>query len=187
MLPPTAEDVRIALEELRTADRILLSVEGTTQFLRRQQGFDLFGLPTADGLLGDQTRSDNAHASEELLAAQQAMNRAARRLGLDVDGNPETLKQWGRLDDIFDHVWTDFLALGQAEHNLAIASRVRSRVRALFARVCAQHPHAAAGVAPLADDSDGADDVDLRPGIDRRKLAVGIALVVAGVALAVLR
>ncbi|MCY1010520.1 hypothetical protein OV079_34145 [Nannocystis pusilla] len=64
MSPPTAEDVRIALEELRTADRILLSVEGTTQLLRRQQGFDLFGLPTTDGLFGDQTRSDNAHASE---------------------------------------------------------------------------------------------------------------------------
>jgi hypothetical protein len=57
-------------------------------------------------------------------------------------------------------------------------------VRALFARVCARHPHAAAAVAPLADDSEG--DVDLHPGIDRPKLAVGIALVVAGVVLAVL-
>lgn len=107
---------------------------------------------------------------------------AARRLGVDAD--PETLKPWGQLDDIFDHVWTDFLALGRAEHNLVIAGRVRSRARALFPRVCAQHPHAA--VAPLADDSDGEGDVDLRPGIDRLKLAVGIALVVARVALAVL-
>ncbi|WAS94510.1 hypothetical protein [Nannocystis punicea] len=183
MPPPAVEDVRAALEELRTADRILLSVEGTTQFLRRQQGFDLLGLPTADGIFGDQTRSDNAHAGEELLTAQQAMNRAARRLGLDDDADPETLVQWGRLDDIFDHVWTDFLALGRAEHNVAVASRVRSRVRALFARVCAQHPEAAVGVAPLADEADGADDIDTRPRTDRLKLAVGIALVVAWAAL----
>ena len=73
---------------------------------------------------------------------------------------------------------------GRAEHNPALAGRARSRVRAPFARVCARRPQAAATVAPLADDSEGV--VDLRPFTDRRRLAVGIALVVAGDALAVL-
>jgi hypothetical protein len=173
---PAAEDVRAALEDLRTADRILLSVQGTTQFLRRQQKLDLLGLPTGEGLFGDQTRRDNAHAGDELLAAQHALKQALRRLHIAADDDPETLRQWGRLDGILDHVWTDFLALQRADENHAIAGRVRDRVRALFARVCAEHPEAARGVAPLADD---ADDVDTRPPTDWLKIGVGIALVVA--------
>jgi len=179
MSPLTAEDVRAALEDLRTADRILLAVQGTTAFLRRQQRADLFGLPTGDGLFGDQTRRDNAHAGHELLEAQQAMKQALRRLQLDADADPETLRQWGRLDGIFDDVWTDFLALQHAGENHATAGRVRDRVRALFARVCAEHAEAARGVAPLADDGDGADDVDMRPRPEWSKIGVVIALAVA--------
>lgn len=172
---PSAEDVRAALEELRTADRILLSVLGTTLYLKRQQRLDLLGVPTADGYLGDQTRRDNDHAGTELLAAQQAMREAMRRLGIPIETPPETLKQWGLLDGIIDEVWCDFLALRHAEHNHAIAERVRGRVRALFARACAEHPEAAAGVAPLADDS----EVAVRPPTDWRKVGVAAAIVVA--------
>ena len=180
----SAEDVRAALEELRTADRILLSVQGTTAFLKRQQRLDLLGMPTGDGLFGDQTRRDNAHAGHELLAAQHAMKQALRRLQLDADADPEMLRQWGPLDGILDEVWTDFLALRHARKNHAIASRVRDRVRALFARVCAEHAEAAQGVAPLADD---ADDADTRPPTEWLKIGVGIALVVAYAVIAWMR
>lgn len=180
---PSAEDVRAALEELRTADRILLSVLGTTRFLKRQQRLDLIGVPTADGYFGDQTRRDNDHASTELLAAQHAMQQAMRRLGIPLDTPPETLKQWGLLDGIIDEVWSDFLALRHAKKNHAIAERVRGRVRALFARVCAEHPEAAAGVAPLTDDNeDGA-----RPPTDWVKIGVAAAIIVVWAALALVR
>lgn len=179
----TAEDVRAALEELRTADRILLSVLGTTQFLQRQQRLDLLGAPTADGYFGDQTRRDNAHASTELLAAQQAMQQAMRRLGIPLDTPPETLKQWGLLDGIIDEVWCDFLALRHAKKNHAIAGRVRGRVRALFARVCAEHPEAAAGVAPLTDDSEN----EVRAPTDWVKIGVGVTIAVLWAVIALVR
>lgn len=178
-MAPTPKDIRTALEDLRTADRILISVQGTTQFLRRQQRLDTIGMPTADGFFGDVTRNDNQHASDELLVAQQALTDATRRLGLAA-AEPETLAQWGRLDDIFDNVWSDFLALSRATANHETATRVRSRVRALFARVCETHPEAAAGVEPLSDDT--IEDADLRPPRDWPKLIVGVVFVVAAIA-----
>jgi hypothetical protein len=173
------QDIRRALEDLRTADRILLSVQGTTQFLTRQQRLDTLGMPTADGYFGDVTRADNQHASDELLIAQQAMTDATRRLGLAA-AQPETLAQWGRLDDIFDNVWSDFLALEKARANHEIAGRVRSRVRALFTRVCELHPEASAGIEPLADDS--IDDADLRPPRDWPKLILGLLFAAVAIA-----
>lgn len=171
---PSPADIRAALEDLRTADRILLSVEGTTQFLKRQQLLDLVGVPTADGLFGEETRRDNHHANDELLVAQQAMTDALRRLGIAADAPPEELKIWGRLDGILDHVWTDFLALDHACANRETAGRVRARVRALFATIVEAHPEAAAGVAPLTDP--GAD-ADIRPPVEWVKIGVGVVLV----------
>ena len=130
-MAPTPKDIRTALEDLRTADRILMSVQGTTQFLTRQQGLDTFGLPPGDGYFGDVTRADNQHASDELLVAQQAMTDATRRLGLAA-AEPEVLAQWGRLDDTFVNVCTDFLALAQPRANHQPATRVGSPARALF-------------------------------------------------------
>lgn len=144
--------MRSALEDLRTADRILMSVQGTTGFLVRQQTFDLFGAPTADGLFGGQTRADNDHASEELINAQIAMKTALAKLGLDPELAPTELKRWGRLDDIFDGVFMDFLALRHARSNHASATQVRSRVRALFAQVCEMYPDVS--VPPLEQDED---------------------------------
>lgn len=180
-MAPTPKDIRTALEDLRTADRILLSVQGTTRFLTRQQGLDILGMPTADGYFGDVTRADNQHASDELLVAQQAMTDATRRLGLAA-AEPEALAQWGRLDDIFDNVWTDFLALARARANHETASRVRSRVRALFARVCELHPDTAAGVEPLSNDT--IENMDMRPSRDWPKLILGLlfaAVVIANI------
>ena len=179
IVAPTPKDIRTALEDLRTADRILMSVQGTTQFLARQQGLDTFGLPTGDGYFGDVTRADNQHASDELLVAQQAMTDATRRLGLAA-AEPEVLARWGRLDDIFDNVWTDFLALAQARANHETASRVRSRVRALFARVCELYPEAAAGIEPLSDDT--IEDADLRPPRDWPKLILGLLFAAVAIA-----
>lgn len=179
---PAPADIRAALEDLRTADRILLSVEGTTSYLRRQQMFDVIGLPTADGLFGEETRRDNQRANDELLAAQQAMTDAMRRLEIAADAPPEELKIWGMLDGVFDHVWVDFLALGHARANVATAGQVRARVRALFAAVCERYPEVAAGVAPLADPG---DDAAARPPVEWGKIGVGVALVV-GLALVAL-
>jgi hypothetical protein len=176
---PSAADIRAALEDLRTADRILLSVQGTTQFLKRQQFLDTLGIATGDGYFGGETVRDNNHANEELMAAQQAMTDATRRLGL-ANIEPETLVVWGRLDEIFDGAWSDFLALQQARANQEVAGRVRGRVRALFARACELHPEVAAGVAPLADEA--IEDDDLRPARDWQKLGMYVALAIAAVA-----
>lgn len=181
--PLSPKNIRAALEDLRTADRILMSVQGTTQFLTRQQRLDALGLPTADGYFGDVTRSDNQHASDELLVAQQAMTDATRRLGLATP-EPETLAQWGRLDDIFDNVWSDFVALGKAQANHETASRVRTRVRALFARTCELHPEATAGVEALSDDS--IEDAELRPPMSWPKLVLGLLLAAFAIARIVL-
>lgn len=180
---PTPKTIRAALEDLRTADRILMSVQGTTRFLTRQQRFDTLGLPTADGYFGDVTRSDNQHASDELLVAQQAMTDATRRLGLVVP-EPETLVRWGRLDDIFDNVWTDFVALRQAQANHATASRVRTRVRALFARACELYPEATAGIEPLTDDS--FEDPDLRPPLDVLRVTLVVLFAIVSIVTIVL-
>jgi hypothetical protein len=176
---PSPKNIRVALEDLRTADRILMSVQGTTQFLTRQQRLDTLGMPTADGYFGDVTRSDNQHASDELLVAQQAMTDATRRLGLATP-EPETLAQWGRLDDIFDNVWSDFLALEKARANHEIAGRVRTRERALFARTCELYPEATAGIEPLSDDS--IEDPELRPPRDWPKLILLVLFAAVGIA-----
>jgi len=171
MPTPSTANIRAALEDLRTADRILMSVQGTTKFLRRQQFADGFGMPTADGYFGDVTVRDNQHANDELLVAQQAMTDATRRLGLvDASSEPETLKVWGRLEDIFDGAWSDFIASRHARNNQQVAARVRSRVRALFARTCELHPEAAAGVEPLTSDT--IVDDDLRPQREWVKIAL---------------
>ena len=180
--PPSTADIRAALEDLRTADRILMSVQGTTKFLHRQQLFDGLGLPTGDGYFGDQTVRDNQYASDEMLAAQQAMADATRRLGLASE-EPETLKVWGRLDDIFDGLASDLLAMQQARANREVAARVRGRARALFARVCELHPGAAAGAPPLTDDT---YDDDVRPPFDVVKLGVCVALAIAAITVIVL-
>ncbi len=124
------------------------------------------------------TRADNQHASDELLVAQQAMTDATRRLGLAA-AEPEVLARWGRLDDIFDNVWTDFLALAQARANRKTASRVRSRVRALFARVCElyrRRPPASSRCRTAIEDA------DLRPPRDWPKLILGLLFAAVAIA-----
>lgn len=143
---------RQALEELRTADRLVGGVLGTLRYVSRQQKFDLAGINTADGLYGDATQADVASAERDLTEAQAAFRKALELLGGRSDGHWVGLEQWGYAEGMLDGIF-DVFAVLKAKRNLAAAEQVSTKIRELFFSVRASDP-ALADVDPLADWSE---------------------------------
>ena len=142
---------RRALEELRTADRIIGGALGTLEFVGRQQGLDALGFQTADGLYGEATRADVASAQSELNEAQLAFRRALEHLGTN-SGDWTDLEQWGYAEGVIDGVF-DLFAVLKAQRNIEAAKQVHAKVRDLYSHVAASDP-SFADLPPLADWED---------------------------------
>lgn len=172
---------RQALEQLRTADRLVGGVLGTLRYVSRQQKFDLAGFHTADGLYGEATRSDVASAERDLTEAQAAFAEALESLGGRTEGQWVGLEQWGYAEGVLDGIF-DIFAVLKANRNLAAAEQVHGKIRELFFSVRASDP-ALADVEPLADWSEEAFVVNLKTMWEFNK--VGVIMRVGGVVLVV--
>lgn len=144
---------RAALEELRTADRIMASALGTLETVSRHQRLDMIGFNTADGLYGDATRSDVGAAISEVNIAQGSLRKALELLGGHAESGWVELETWGLAEGIVDGIFDVFAAL-KAQRNIAAARGVHGQIRQLFERVRASDP-SLADVQPLADWDEG--------------------------------
>lgn len=134
----TIEARRQALEELRTADRILAGVLGTLRFVVRQQRRDMFGFEGSEGFFGEATIADVDSAIGQLAEAQQSFRRAVGMLGGD-EGDWVELERWGYTEVVIDGI-TDVLGVFLATRNVEAAEQVHTKIRGLFASVRASDP-----------------------------------------------
>lgn len=171
--PERASAVLAALEELRTADRILMGVAGARARLGDQRAWDAmssafswlgrWGRPPEDEAPLAHTFEDVRQLNGELLAAQFALARVRAQLGQTT---PEAVFELplgasdpGRVRTVDDDV--------------AAIEAIRARIRALFAELLARsplpdsvspleplEPPASARIDTTADDLDHDEDLD---------------------------
>lgn len=106
---------------------------GTLRFVARQQGLDMLGFETAEGLFGEATRADVLSADEALSHAQAEFRSALDLLGSSADDWTE-LEQWGFAESIADGIF-DLFALCKARRNIKATEQVHEKVRVLFDKV----------------------------------------------------
>ena len=153
---PTIEMKVRALEELRTADRLLLSAQGMLHHVTTQQLLDLGGHGSNEGLFGENERREVGRANETLLEAQSCVRNALQNLGLEPGDDIAELKKWGFTEWALDGLVFDFLAMRKAALNLSVVNETRDEVRKLFAHIHGSDQELQQRVEPLAvDDEDG--------------------------------
>lgn len=151
---PTSDDRRLALEELRTADRIVAGTLATLHFLenerRRHERGSSF---TEDG------SADVDSATSQLAEAQYAFGRALALLGGEQGEWLELEAYRGREGGVRDRPKRSAAELEAmfgvlaASRNVALVETLHHEIRAVFARVRALDS-SLGDVAPLADWSD---------------------------------
>lgn len=182
---PGLDPRRSALEDLRTADRIIASVLGTLRSLERDQLHDLFGaVDSSDGLYGDVARDEVGSAQLQLNEAEAHLRRAAERMGHVQASTREDLQAPGVLEVVFDGLF-DILALRRVRTSLEITQRLHDEVRALFELLRSKDP---LGVEPLADwDQDFSrgtlDEIEIDAAYKRPQVIVRALVFLAIVAL----
>lgn len=147
---PEARAIAAALEDLRTADRILMGVAGARGSLGDQRAWD--AVTGALSWMRDWGRPGDAEPSslaytfaearrlnEELLTAQLAIGRVGAQLGRPAQSVFELPLEPG-----------DSGRIRTVDDDLAQIEGLRARIRPLFAELLARAPALAASVAPLA-------------------------------------
>lgn len=170
------------LEELRTADRLVASAIATLRYARRQQGFDMVGLPTTEGMFDTQTQRDNATATSDMLEAEGALRRVEKRVALPPTTADIQVAHWSLWTDLAGGVF-DLIPLAKLASNLEAANGLQAGIRSLFGRLHAADPQLFASVEPLANWDDGPSEIGTAWQYNRGPMIIA-GLCMAGFAIA---
>lgn len=155
---PDADPRRAALEDLRTADRLIAGVLGSLGSLQRGQVLDMLGGPdTSEGFFGEHAQAETYSAEQNLAEAERHLQSAAKKLGQIREQADTQLNAPGMAEAVFDGVF-DLLAVFRSSRNVSTAKKLHAEVRDLFARVRSSDPQLEASVQPLAEWEEGMID-----------------------------
>lgn len=155
----TPVDPRVEiLEELRTADRLVASAIATLRYARRQQRFDLVGMPSNEGVFDSQTQRDNASAGSTLIEAEAALRKVEKALALAPTTADFEVAHWNLWTDLAGGLF-DLIPLAKLSTNLESAQGLHTGIRALFERLRTADAVLAARVEPLSNWDDGPSEL----------------------------
>lgn len=139
---------REALEEIRTADRIVGGAAGTFQRLQRDQVLDFVGFES-DGVHGEFDRGDYHRAAMQLDEAEHAFNRGLALLGVGRTHASHDLAPWGLTEGLIGGVF-DLIAMARARKAKLQAQALHEHFKTVFDLIRDSDP-ALEDVEPLGD------------------------------------